>query len=326
MTDLLHQVDLPGLFQEGEGVPERGQVAVDFAEVAQGGSEQSNVPASFQELQRLTVVRSGLRQLSAEVATHPDVAVNVRQPLLISCGGQGFQCARKCCARSWHVAGLPEQRSVVDEDHAVHAGEVLGPAQDLLEGHLRLRSQADLGAGEVPALPARLDVLVHSAGVEQGTTVADTPRAVWEQLFATNVFAVAELTRLALPALRAARGIVVPINSGSGFHSGPGGGVYAASKFALRAFADALREEERANGLRVSSVHPGRTDSDMQRQLVAKLGESYDTDYYLAPEDVAACQAAGMAYFVSKPLTPTALIGALQHVLDETAQARSEAA
>ncbi|WP_312594795.1 ATP-binding protein [Brevundimonas sp.] len=44
------------------------------------------------------------------------------------------------------------------------------------------------------------------------------------------------------------------------------------------------------------------------------------------PEDVAACQAAGMAYFVSKPLTPTALIGALQHVLEETAQARSEAA
>ncbi|WP_087120674.1 ATP-binding protein [Brevundimonas sp. SH203] len=45
-----------------------------------------------------------------------------------------------------------------------------------------------------------------------------------------------------------------------------------------------------------------------------------------APEDVAACQAAGMAYFVSKPLTPPALIGALQHVLEETAQARSEAA
>jgi NADP-dependent 3-hydroxy acid dehydrogenase YdfG len=145
----------------------------------------------------------------------------------------------------------------------------------------------DLGAGDVPALPDRLDVLVHSAGVEQGTTVADTPRAVWESVFATNLFAVAELTRLALPALRAARGIVVPINSGSGFHSGPGGGVYAASKFALRAFADALRDEERANGVRVSSVHPGRTDSDMQRALTEKLGEDYDTAYYLAPEDVA---------------------------------------
>ncbi|WP_404416490.1 ATP-binding protein [Brevundimonas vesicularis] len=46
-----------------------------------------------------------------------------------------------------------------------------------------------------------------------------------------------------------------------------------------------------------------------------------------APEDVAACQAAGMAYFVSKPLTPPALIGALQHVLDDTAaQATTKAA
>ncbi|SPU51821.1 Autoinducer 2 sensor kinase/phosphatase luxQ [Brevundimonas vesicularis] len=46
-----------------------------------------------------------------------------------------------------------------------------------------------------------------------------------------------------------------------------------------------------------------------------------------APEDVAACQAAGMAYFVSKPLTPPALIGALQHVLnDAAAQAATEAA
>lgn len=146
----------------------------------------------------------------------------------------------------------------------------------------------DLGAGSLPTLPDRLDVLVHNAGVEQGTTVADTPRAVWEQVFATNVFAVAELTRLALPALRAARGIVVPINSGAGYTAGPGGGVYAASKFALRAFSDALREEERANGVRVSSVHPGRTDSDMQRALTEKLGEQYDTAYYLAPEDVAA--------------------------------------
>ncbi|OIH95189.1 SDR family oxidoreductase [Curtobacterium sp. MCBA15_001] len=145
----------------------------------------------------------------------------------------------------------------------------------------------DLGAGDLPPLPDRLDVLVHSAGVEQGTRVADTPRSTWEAVFATNVFAVADLTRAALPALRAARGLVVTINSGSGFVSGPGGGIYGASKFALRAFTDALREEERSNGVRVSSVHPGRTDSDMQRQLTDKLGEDYDTAYYLDPQDVA---------------------------------------
>jgi NADP-dependent 3-hydroxy acid dehydrogenase YdfG len=146
----------------------------------------------------------------------------------------------------------------------------------------------DLAAGELPRLPGRLDVLVHSAGIEQGNRIADTDRATWERVFATNVFAVAELTRLALPALREAHGIVITINSGSGFVSGPGGGVYGASKFALRAFTDALREEERANGVRVSSVHPGRTDSDMQRALTAKLGEDYDTAYFLQPDDVAA--------------------------------------
>uniref|UniRef100_A0A942Y9F2 SDR family oxidoreductase n=1 Tax=Neobacillus citreus TaxID=2833578 RepID=A0A942Y9F2_9BACI len=174
--------------------------------------------------------------------------------------------------------------------HHVFVGGRTAEAVDALVAELPSASPfvGDLGAGDAPALPDRLDVLVHSAGVEQGTTVADTPRSTWESVFATNLFAVAELTRRALPALRAARGIVVPINSGSGFHAGPGGGVYAASKFALRAFADALREEERPNGVRVSSVHPGRTDSDMQRALTEKLGEDYDTAYYLAPEDVAA--------------------------------------
>jgi NADP-dependent 3-hydroxy acid dehydrogenase YdfG len=147
---------------------------------------------------------------------------------------------------------------------------------------------ADLATEAVPPLPDRLDVLVHSAGVEDGGRVADTDRAAWERVFAINLFAVADLTRAALPALRAAEGLVVAINSGSGLTSAPGGGVYAASKFALRAFTDALREEERGSGVRVSSVHPGRTDSDMQREKVRREGLDYDPRYVLDPASVAA--------------------------------------
>jgi NADP-dependent 3-hydroxy acid dehydrogenase YdfG len=146
---------------------------------------------------------------------------------------------------------------------------------------------ADL-AESVPPLPARLDVLVHSAGVEGGARIADTDRAAWERVFAINLFAVADLTRAALPALRAASGIVVAINSGSGLTSAPGGAVYAASKFALRAFTDALREEERGAGVRVTSIHPGRTDSDMQREKVAREGLEYDERYVLDAASVAA--------------------------------------
>jgi NADP-dependent 3-hydroxy acid dehydrogenase YdfG len=147
---------------------------------------------------------------------------------------------------------------------------------------------ADLAVDAVPPLPDRLDVLVHSAGVEDGGRVADTDRAAWERVFAVNLFAVADLTRAALPALRAAQGIVVAVNSGAGFASGPGGAVYAASKFALRAFTDALREEERGAGVRVASVHPGRTDSDMQRDKVRREGLEYDERYVLDPASVAA--------------------------------------
>ncbi len=144
---------------------------------------------------------------------------------------------------------------------------------------------ADAGAG---GAGARLDVLVHSAGVADGETVAETPWDVYERVFFVNVFAVAELTRLLLPALRAAGGQVVTINSGSGYFSGVGAAVYSGSKFALRAFSDALREEERGS-VRVTSIHPGRVDTDMQVELQASYGNhDYDGSLYIRPESVAA--------------------------------------
>jgi NADP-dependent 3-hydroxy acid dehydrogenase YdfG len=133
----------------------------------------------------------------------------------------------------------------------------------------------------------RLDVLVHSAGVGLVGPVAETPAATWRRQYEINVVAVAELTRLLLPALRAARGRVVLLNSGAGLTARAGWASYAASKFALRAFADALREEERAHGVRVTSVHPGRVDTAMQRAVVAHEGGEYRPEAYLRPESVA---------------------------------------
>lgn len=131
----------------------------------------------------------------------------------------------------------------------------------------------------------RLDVLVHSAGIGKIGTVADSPSSVWRTNLEVNVIAVAELTRLLLPALRAANGHVVVINSGAGYTARPGWGPYAASKFAVRAFADSLRAEE--PGLRVTSVFPGRTDTDMQREARAQEGGEYEADKYLRPDSVA---------------------------------------
>lgn len=155
---------------------------------------------------------------------------------------------------------------------------------------------------------ASLDVLVHSAGVAQLGTLAESSAQQWRDTFELNVVAVAELTRLLLPALRAAGGHVVMINSGAGLHANPGWGSYAASKFALRALADALRAEE--PGLRVTSVHPGRVDTEMQRSVVAHEGGDYDGRRYLRSASVAAAvlaavQASPDAHLTDLVLRPT---------------------
>lgn len=131
-----------------------------------------------------------------------------------------------------------------------------------------------------------LDVLVHSAGLIALGPVAESTTAQWQDLLAVNVVAPATLTRLLLPALRAAGGLVVFINSGAGLTAHPGWSVYAASKFALTALADALRGEERGR-VRVTSVHPGRVATDMQAELNRLEGRPYDPAAYLDPGDIA---------------------------------------
>lgn len=138
-----------------------------------------------------------------------------------------------------------------------------------------------------------LDVLVHNAGLSFAGHLAESDVDEWRATFAVNVFGPVALTLALLPALRSARGRVVFINSGAGKKVGPGMASYASSKFALRAFADSLREEEPA--LRVTTVYPGRTDTDMQRELVEFEGGEYDPAKFMRPETVAAAVASAIA-------------------------------
>ena len=133
----------------------------------------------------------------------------------------------------------------------------------------------------------RLDVLVHSAGISRLGPLTALTAADWRESYEVNVVAVVELTRLLLPALRAAAGHVALINSGSGIKANPRWGAYAASKFALRAYADVLRGEEEPNGLRVTSIHPGRTATDMQRGVREFEGGTFEPENYMRPESVA---------------------------------------
>lgn len=138
------------------------------------------------------------------------------------------------------------------------------------------------------SLPDRLDSLVHAAGVVDLAPVAESTPEQWREQLDVNVVAPAMLTRASLPALRAARGTVVLVNSGAGTTAHPTWGAYAASKHALRALADSLRGEEQEHGVRVTSVYPGRTASPMQEKVHRQEGKPYDADRWIAAETVAA--------------------------------------
>ncbi|MDT0441181.1 SDR family oxidoreductase [Streptomyces johnsoniae] len=135
--------------------------------------------------------------------------------------------------------------------------------------------------------PDRIDSLVHSAGVVDLAGVGELTPRIWQATLAANLVAPAELTRLLLPQLRAARGHVVFVNSGAGLRASPQWSAYAASKHGLKALADALRGEEAPGGVRVTTVYPGRTATPMQEKVHRQEGKDYDPERWLTADAVA---------------------------------------
>lgn len=135
-------------------------------------------------------------------------------------------------------------------------------------------------------LPLKLDSLLHVAGVVDLNPVEHLPLQEIREQLDVNLVSPMVLTRACLPSLRAAHGIVVLVNSGAGLTAHATWSAYAASKFGLRAFADALRAEEAPHGVRVTSVFPGRTATPMQEKVHEQEGADYESERFIRPESV----------------------------------------
>jgi short-subunit dehydrogenase len=136
-------------------------------------------------------------------------------------------------------------------------------------------------------LPEALDSVLHVAGAVELSAVAALPVGQLREQLDVNLVAPAVLTRACLPALRRAQGTVVFVNSTSGLRANPAWAAYAASKFGLRGFADALRAEEAEHGVRVTSVFPSRTATPMQEKVHDQEGKEYDASDWITPDTVA---------------------------------------
>lgn len=141
-------------------------------------------------------------------------------------------------------------------------------------------------AADLPEL-AEVDAFVHCAGVSPVALVEDSPVQVWQEVLAVNLVSAAELTRLLLPALRANRGHVVLVNASPGLHAVPQWSAFAASKAGLSELAGSLRQEEGAQGVRVTSVHPGGTATELLREVRGAFGRGYDPAACIQPATLA---------------------------------------
>jgi short-subunit dehydrogenase len=133
-----------------------------------------------------------------------------------------------------------------------------------------------------------IDMLIHSAGVISFGRLESAPIEDFDRQYRINVRAPYALTQVLLPMIRSRQGQIVFINSSVVLNASPNLGQYAATKHALKAVADSLRQEVNAEELRVLSIYPGRTASPMQEAVFKMEGREYRPELLIQPEDLAA--------------------------------------
>ena len=184
---------------------------------------------------------------------------------LLDAGAEVFMLGRSMA----RLVQVPRPEHVRQKCHFV--------AADLTQGDAITRVKAEIGSR------GRLDVLVLSSGTYERS---HEPMVFARQITANLIGPYALLQQL-LPMLIEAQGQVVFVNSSQALRATAGIGQYAATKHAMKAVADSLRDEVNANGVRVMSLFLGRTASERQRGIFAAEGRPYSPERLIQPADVA---------------------------------------
>jgi NAD(P)-dependent dehydrogenase (short-subunit alcohol dehydrogenase family) len=143
--------------------------------------------------------------------------------------------------------------------------EALGNRERLLALPLDVTDEAQANAAVTAAVEAfgSIDVLLNNAGFGLLGAVEEASAEDVERVFRTNVFGLLNVTRAALPTMRAQRsGRILNISSIGGYRGAAGFGVYSSTKFAVEGLSEALHAELAPLGIQVTVVEPGyfRTD------------------------------------------------------------------
>jgi NADP-dependent 3-hydroxy acid dehydrogenase YdfG len=148
-----------------------------------------------------------------------------------------------------------------------------------------------------------LDVLVNNAGVMLLGTIVGADPEDWRRMMATNVLGLMYMTHAAIDGMvEQGSGDIVNISSVAGRTARKGAGVYNASKWAVNAFSESLRQEVTGRGVRIGLVEPGAVDTELrdhitQPEAKAAAEQMATSMRALQSEDVARA----ILYLVTQP-------------------------
>lgn len=176
-------------------------------------------------------------------------------------------------------------------------GEILPLALDVADQ----RSVQDAVATAVGHCGS-LDIVVNNAGLMLSGMILGADTREWTRMVETNLLGSMYVVHAALPHLLRSKGAVVQISSTSGRIASPASGAYAATKFGVNAFTEALRQEVTTQGVRVVVIGPGFVSTELtshitDRTMQAAARNMAESMRTLQSEDIAAA----VLYAVTQP-------------------------
>jgi len=217
--------------------------------------------------------------------------MSLRDKVVIVTGasrGIGLAATRLLAAEGAKVFGVartpPEPSDVVD-------------GVSFLQADVRDRAQVEKAVSAALDEAGRIDTLVNNAGIEIVKPLGETTDEEYDDMLDTNLKGAFFFVTAVLPTMQRQRaGHLIFVNSVSGVRGFAEDAVYTASKFGLTGLADALDEELRAQGIRVTGIHPGATDTSLAYESWSPPDDP-QRPYFLQAEDVAEA----IVYAASQP-------------------------
>jgi NAD(P)-dependent dehydrogenase (short-subunit alcohol dehydrogenase family) len=172
--------------------------------------------------------------------------------------GLGKALAEEALRQDWRVVGTVRKEADRQNFEAISPGHAIGRILDVTDTAAVAKVVADVETAIGP-----MDVLVNNAGYGLFATIEEAPLEEVREQFETNVFGQIAVLQAVLPYMRQrGGGHILNITSMGGLVAFPLVGIYNASKFAMEAVTEALAQEIREFGIKVTAIEPGMFKTD----------------------------------------------------------------